>query len=123
MDVSKIKIGNTSYNIKDVKARTINHISGLNLAFTSTPKTYQNNKLKGASYIDILAGNTSAQILNRITRVYPSTYVGEEYRKGSGYGENTFFHFDNTTGTISYNYDSLEGWTSNVITIFDIFYQ
>lgn len=123
MDVSKIKIANTSYNIKDVKARTIKHISGLNLAFSSTPKTYQNNNLKGAKWVDILAGNTSAQILNRITRVYPSTYVGEEHRNGSGYAENTYFHFDNTTGTISYNYETLEGWNTNVITIFDIFYQ
>lgn len=123
MDVSKIKIANTSYNIKDVKARTINHISGLNLAFTSTLQTYQNNDLIGANYVDILAGNTNAQILNRITRVYPSTYVGEEYRIGRDYAEATFYHFDSTTGTISYNYDTLSGWTSNQITIFDIFYQ
>ena len=100
MDVSKIKIANTSYNIKDVKARTINHISGLNLAFSSTPQTYQNNDLIGASYVDILAGNTNAQILNRTTRVYPSTSVGAEHRIGKDYSEATFYQFNSNTGTI-----------------------
>lgn len=123
MDVSKIKIANTSYNIKDVKARTVNHISGLNLAFASTPQTYQNNNLIDASYVEILAGNTNAQVLNRLIRVYPSTSIGAEHRIGKDYSEATFYQFDSSTGTITYYHDTLEGWTTNQIFIFDIFYQ